>query len=212
MMSPVRRVALIAGALLVLSVPADATWIQPGAGGNGGFTSTRITGVVLATLAGANTYTNTTTGCTVGDTLGVSGGTYTVQAVFHINSVDGTGRITGIVLNTGGSYSAYPTSPLSTSFISSTCAGAVTLTATAWNSLPVTIGTAPVNGWKVNSPTATDLWVTDDGTTPSVNGATSFRVFGNGGQYATETYEKPSGNNLQITSSLSGTPYIVSVW
>jgi hypothetical protein len=178
-----------------------------------GYASTRFTGLVPATLVNANWYTNTTAGCTGTETLTLLGGTFTTAATMRVNGVDGNGRVVGLVLLQGGSYSVEPSNPISVTFNTpSTCTGALTVQPTGWTGGIATIGTTPTHGWKIATPGGSDLWVTDDGTTPSVAGNTSLRVPYSGGQYATETGELPLGFQLHITSPTAFAPYIASVW
>jgi hypothetical protein len=71
-------------------------------------------------------------------------------------------------------------------------------------------GTVPANGWKVANPHPTeDLWVADNGITAAPN--VGYRVFANGGQYATEPGEKPIGP-LSIYGATSGHSFTARCW
>lgn len=71
-------------------------------------------------------------------------------------------------------------------------------------------GIAPTNGWKVSNPHPTeDLWVADNNVTAAPN--VGFRVFANGGQYATEPGEKPSGA-LSIYGATTGHSFSARHW
>ena len=52
-----------------------------------------------------NTYINTTANFVVGDLCTFVGGTFTTAAVMQVSSVDGNGKITGVVVNTPGAVS-----------------------------------------------------------------------------------------------------------
>ena len=74
--------------------------------------------------------------------------------------------------------------------------------------------TVPTDGWKINNPSLTaDIWATDNGSTPVVNGANSIRIpLGGGGQYATEPAEKPGGGVVKILGGVVGQPVVARRW
>jgi hypothetical protein len=60
----------------------------------------------------------------VGDTLTVSGGTFTTAATFNVDAVDGSGVITAISLTDPGDYTVLPANPVATTTDSTAGAGA----------------------------------------------------------------------------------------
>lgn len=102
-----------------------------------------------------------------------------------------------------------PTNPLSTSIGSTSASGDGTITA-GGTAQPLFGGVAPVNGWKVaNANPTQDLWVSDNGVTAAPN--TGYRIFANGGQYATEAGEKPIGV-LSIYGPVTGQAFTARKW
>lgn len=103
------------------------------------------------------------------------------------------GALTASV-TTPGLYSAVPSNPVSQGASSGVGLG-TTFTMTFAPIAQVLFGGAtPANGFKVGDPNLSDdLWISDSTTTPTVNGAHSQKVWANGGQYATEPWEKPVG-------------------
>ncbi|MEQ1729732.1 MAG: putative Ig domain-containing protein, partial [Vicinamibacterales bacterium] len=85
--------------------------------------------------AGSTTIVSGGTGYHVGDVLTVSGGTGTA-AKFNVTTVDAGGGITGVSLNTAGSYTARPSNPAATTVVPAPGTGA-TLNI-AWTAAGVT--------------------------------------------------------------------------
>lgn len=79
-----------------------------GGGGGSGASGTIAISVGLVTVTAAGTNYN------VGDTITVSGGTFTVAATLQVASVSSGGVITGINLTNAGTYTVAPTNPAST--------------------------------------------------------------------------------------------------
>lgn len=71
-------------------------------------------------------------------------------------------------------------------------------------------GVVPDNGWKIFNPHPTeDLWVNDAGGVAAPN--TGIRVFAGGGQYSTESGEKPAGP-LSIYGATTGHAFGARKW
>lgn len=165
-------------------------------------------GVVQGQLSAVAIASGGTSGFAANDTITLPGGT--VLAVTTVAS----GVVTGVSIATPGNpVSVLPGAPVAMTSTSGAGVGTPTFNLT-YSPIVVTIAGAPVNGWKVNSPGATgDLWVTDNGVTPTVNGGSSYRVFaGGGGQYGTEPGEKPGGSALKILGTVVGQPYVCRTW
>lgn len=177
-----------------------------------GQASTAGDSVVTGGASAATVVAGGTSGYAVNDTITINDGGST-HAVLKVTSV-ASGVITGVSIVTAGLVSAAPSNPVSQASTSGAGVGTPTFTMT-WAPIAQTLfgGNAPVNGWKVGNPNASgDLWVSDNGVTPAANGASSYRVFAAGGQYATEAGEKPPGSALQIVGSAIGQPFIARRW
>lgn len=70
--------------------------------------------VATCSIPYANSVSAAGTGYAVGDTITVSGGTYSQQATGTVTKVGSNGEVRGIKLTTPGSYSVLPSSPVST--------------------------------------------------------------------------------------------------
>lgn len=93
-----------------------------------------------------------------------------------------------------GLYSAVPSNPVSQGSASGAGLSATFTMTFAPIAQALFGGVTPMNGFKVGDPnSADDVWISDATTTPVINGASSTRVFANGGQYSTEPGEKPVG-------------------
>ena len=168
--------------------------------------------VVTGGATAAAVVTGGTSGYAVNDTVTLSDGGST-HAVLKVTSVS-SGVITGVSIQTAGVVSAAPANPVSQASTSGAGVGTPTFTMTyAPIAQGLFSGVAPVNGWKVNNPNSSgNLWVSDNGTTPAANGASSFAVFPGGGQFSTEPGEKPSGSALQLLGSTIGQVFIARRW
>jgi hypothetical protein len=147
----------------------------------------------------------------VGKTVNVVGGTYATPAQVTISAVSG-GAVTAITLANAGVYS------------STFGTGATTGGGTAGSGLTLYLGfapiaqtlfggTAPADGWKIVNPNASgDIWASDNGTTPTANGASSYRCAAAGGSCKTEPGERPPGSPVQLLGAAIGAPFIARRW
>jgi hypothetical protein len=78
----------------------------------GGVTATATSNLFYNSALASTTIVNGGTGYTVGNSLTVSGGTFTAQALFTVTAVS-SGVVTAIQSSSGGTYSAIPTGTLS---------------------------------------------------------------------------------------------------
>jgi hypothetical protein len=68
-------------------------------------------GAVVSSGLGCVGISNQGSGYGVGNVLSLVGGTYSTQATATVTSIDGTGKITGILLTNVGAYTVWPTAP-----------------------------------------------------------------------------------------------------
>ena len=157
-----------------------------------------ITAVLSITVAGAYTLNPTVTTAEPVTGASLSGA--------QLNVIPGVLTAT---ITTPGVVTAVPSNPVAQLSSSGAGTGATFTMTYAPIAQSLFGGTAPVTGWKVNNPNATgDFWVSDSGVTPTANGASSFRVFANGGQFSTESGEKATGFALQLLGATIGAPII----
>ena len=148
----------------------------------------------------------------VGKTVNVGGGTYTTQAQVTIASVSG-GAVTGITIANAGIYSAAPAQAQATSGGGTTGAGLTLYLTFAPIAQTLFGGAAPADGWKIVNPNASgDMWASDNGTTPSANGASSYRCAASGGSCKTEPGERPPGSPVQLLGATIGASFIARRW
>ena len=148
----------------------------------------------------------------VGKTVNVGGGTYTTQAQVTIASVSG-GAVTGITIANAGIYSAAPAQAQATSGGGTTGAGLTLYLTFAPIAQTLFGGAAPADGWKIVDPNASgDMWASDNGTTPSANGASSYRCAASGGSCKTEPGERPPGSPVQLLGATIGASFIARRW
>ena len=90
--------------------------------------------------------------------------------------------------------------------------GSIVLGGTAQNIFIVgTSAVIPANGYSIeNVDTANDLWVSHSGTA-SPNGSGSRRIPPNGGYYATEPGQRPTGI-VSIYGAITGQKFTASRW
>ncbi len=197
-------VALLKGLYGELAAPLTTNPALASSVGDGVVTG----GVITATInSGGAGYVSGD----VGKTVNLVGGTSTTPAQLTIASVSG-GAVTGVSVATSGIYT------------STSGTGATTGGGTAGSGLTLYLGfapiaqtlfsgTAPVDGWKIVDPNASgDMWVSDNGTTPTANGASSYRCAASGGSCKTEPGERPPGSALQLLGAAIGAPFIARRW
>jgi hypothetical protein len=148
----------------------------------------------------------------VGKTVNVVGGAYSTQAQATISAVSG-GAVTAIALANAGVYSAAPAQAQATSGGGTAGSGLTLYLSFAPIAQTLFGGTAPADGWKIVNPNASgDVWASDNGVTPSANGASSYRCAAAGGSCGTQPGEKPPGAALQILGATIGAPFIARRW
>jgi hypothetical protein len=148
----------------------------------------------------------------VGKTVALVGGTSTTAAQVTISAVSG-GAVTGVTIANPGVYSAAPSQPTATTGGGTAGSGLSLWIGTAPIAQTLFGGTAPVNGWKIANPNASgDIWASDNGTAPAVNGASSYRCAATGGSCKTEPGEKPPGSAVQLLGASIGAPFIARRW
>ena len=148
----------------------------------------------------------------VGKTVNVVGGAYTTQAQVTISAVSG-GAVTAITVANAGVYSAAPSQPQATTGGGTTGSGLTLYLGFAPIAQTLFGGTAPADGWKIVNPNASgDIWASDNGTTPTANGASSYRCAAAGGSCKTEPGERPPGSALQLLGAAIGAPFIARRW
>ncbi len=198
-------VALLKGLYGELAAPVATNPAQPSSVGDG-----VVTGGV-ATLSVDSGGTGYVSG-DVGKTVNVVGGTYATQAQVTISAVSG-GAVTAITLANAGVYSAAPAQPQATTGGGTTGAGLTLYLGFAPIAQTLFGGTAPADGWKIVNPNASgDIWASDNGTTPSANGSSSYRCAASGGSCKTEPGERPPGSPVQLLGVTIGTPFIARRW
>jgi hypothetical protein len=147
----------------------------------------------------------------VGKTVTLTGGVNATPGQVTIAVVSG-GAVTSVTLANPGVYS-------STSGTGGTTGGGTTGAGlTLWLGFaPIAqtlfSGVAPVNGWKIVNPNASgDIWASDNGATPTANGASSYRCAAGGGACKTEPGERPPGSPVQILGAAIGAPFVARRW
>ncbi len=191
------------------------------AGGTGGTNGTEV--VTGTTGVGTKFQASVTiTGgiITAIDAISLSGSYTTNPTVLTSEPVTGAGLtgaalsvvmgVASVVITNHGVYSIPPTNPIIQGTTTGVGTGATFNLSFAPISQVLFNGTAPINGWKINNANPTeDLWVADNGATAAVS--TGYRIFANGGQYATEPGEKPIGT-LSIIGNTIGHSFIARRW
>jgi hypothetical protein len=170
-------------------------------------------GVVTGGAATASVASGGTSGFAANDTITLADGCAT-HAVLKVATVS-SGQVATVTIQTVGVCASSPANPVSQGSTSGAGVGTPTFTMT-YAPIAQTLfgGAAPVNGWKINNPNAAgDFWASDDGVAPTVNGPSSYRVpAGGGGQFATETNERPPGSPVQLLGAAIGAPFIARRW
>jgi hypothetical protein len=207
------------GVLTIATTKAvSATIANAGSGGtNGATTCTGTTGTGTKFQV-----TLTVVGNALNGTLTVSvPGSYTVNPLVLTNepvscaptvnnaSVNVVmGAATATVLIPGG-VTSIPGNPVAGTAVIGVGTGA-TWTMT-YGVVAQTLPLSPANGWKFYNSSTHDMWITDNGVTPTVNGPSSMKVPSLTEVHSNPT-EDPPGSALKLLGNTMGDPFIARSW